>query len=92
MDHVSYQTAYGGPIAGGDLATTILPPLIPGYQKFDLFPTPDNKGDVTKAKDELSSAASRTASRPTSPTGPSVRRRRRRPRPSSRLWPRSASR
>jgi peptide/nickel transport system substrate-binding protein len=53
MDHVSYQTAYGGPIAGGDLATTILPPLIPGYQKFDLFPTPDNKGDVTKAKDEL---------------------------------------
>jgi peptide/nickel transport system substrate-binding protein len=53
MDHVSYQTAYGGPIAGGDLATTILPPLIPGYEKFDLFPTPDNKGDATKAKDEL---------------------------------------
>jgi peptide/nickel transport system substrate-binding protein len=53
MDHVSYQTAYGGPIAGGDLATTILPPLIPGYQKFDLFPTPNNKGDATKAKSEL---------------------------------------
>ena len=53
MDHVSYQTAYGGPVAGGELATTILPPAIPGYQKFDLFPTPDNKGDVTKAKDEL---------------------------------------
>jgi len=53
MDHVSYQTAYGGPVAGGELATTILPPQIPGYQKFDLYETPDGKGDVTKAKDEL---------------------------------------
>ena len=53
MDHVSYQTAYGGPVAGGSIATTILPPLIPGYQKFDLYPTPNDKGDVAKAKDEL---------------------------------------
>lgn len=53
MDRVSYQTAYGGPVAGGDLTTTILPPQIPGYQKFNLYPTPGNKGDVNKAKAEL---------------------------------------
>jgi peptide/nickel transport system substrate-binding protein len=53
MDRVSYQTAYGGPVAGGDMTTTILPPQIPGYQKFDLYPTPGNKGDVNKAKAEL---------------------------------------
>jgi peptide/nickel transport system substrate-binding protein len=55
MDHTSYQTAYGGQFAGGDLATTILPPLIPGYEKFDLFPAgEDNKGDLDKAKESLS--------------------------------------
>jgi peptide/nickel transport system substrate-binding protein len=53
MDRTSYQTAFGGPIAGGDMATTILPPAIPGYTKFDLYPTPGNKGDLTKAKSEL---------------------------------------
>ncbi|MEV6520862.1 ABC transporter substrate-binding protein [Longispora sp. NPDC051575] len=52
-DKVSLQTAYGGPIAGGDIATTMLPPTIVGYQKFDLYATPDNKGDVTKAKAAL---------------------------------------
>ncbi|WP_230208891.1 ABC transporter substrate-binding protein [Nostocoides sp. HKS02] len=53
MDRTSYQTAYGGQFTGGQLATTLLPPIIPGYQKFDLYPTPDNKGDVTKAKAAL---------------------------------------
>ena len=54
MDRTSYQTAYGGPFSGGDLATTILPPMIPGYQKFDLYPAgADNKGDATKAKEAL---------------------------------------
>src|ERR671911_2775743 len=38
MDHTGYQAAYGGQIAGGDLATTILPPNVPGYQAFDLYP------------------------------------------------------
>ena len=37
-DRTGYQTAYGGPLAGGDIATTLLPPMIPGYQKFDLYP------------------------------------------------------
>ena len=54
MDRTSYQTAYGGAFSGGDLATTIMPPTIPGYQKFDLYPAgADNKGDVTKAKEAL---------------------------------------
>jgi peptide/nickel transport system substrate-binding protein len=54
MDKTSYQTAYGGEFSGGDLATTIMPPLIPGYQKFDLYPAgPDNKGDQAKAKEAL---------------------------------------
>ena len=53
MNRTSYQTAYGGPIAGGEMTATILPPQIPGYQKFDLYPTKDNKGDVAKAKQEL---------------------------------------
>jgi len=54
MDHTSYQTAYGGSFSGGDMATTILPPTIPGYQKFDLYPAgAGNKGDVAKAKEAL---------------------------------------
>jgi peptide/nickel transport system substrate-binding protein len=53
-DRTGYQTAYGGPLAGGDIATTLLPPMIPGYQKFDLYPAgPDNTGDVAKAKEAL---------------------------------------
>lgn len=53
MDRVAYQNAYGGQLAGGELATTLLLPILPGYQKFDLYPSKDNKGDLTKAKDEL---------------------------------------
>jgi peptide/nickel transport system substrate-binding protein len=53
-DRVGLQTAYGGPIAGGDIATGLLPPVIPGFEKFDLYPAgADNKGDVDKAKAEL---------------------------------------
>ena len=53
-DKTGYQTAYGGPLAGGDIATTILPPMIPGYQKFDLYPAgADGTGDVAKAKEAL---------------------------------------
>lgn len=52
MDHKSYQTAYGGEFAGGELATTILPPQIPGYEKFDLYPAGEN-GDLDKAKEAL---------------------------------------
>ena len=38
-DHVSLQTARGGPIAGGDIGTNMLPPSIPGGegQKYDPY-------------------------------------------------------
>jgi peptide/nickel transport system substrate-binding protein len=54
MDHTAYQTAYGGVFAGGDIATTILPPSVPGHADFDLFPSgPDHKGDLDAAKKSL---------------------------------------
>jgi peptide/nickel transport system substrate-binding protein len=54
MDHTGYQTAYGGQIAGGDIATTILPPSVPGHADFDLYPSgPDHKGDLDAAKKSL---------------------------------------
>ncbi|MFF9488554.1 ABC transporter substrate-binding protein [Streptomyces sp. NPDC014676] len=52
VDKVSVQTALGGPIRG-DIATTVLPPDIPGYEKTDVYATPGNKGDVAKAKEQL---------------------------------------
>jgi peptide/nickel transport system substrate-binding protein len=54
MDQTAYQAAVGGEFAGGDLATTILPPVIPGYTKFDLYPNgQDHKGDLETAKKSL---------------------------------------
>ncbi|MFG2718215.1 ABC transporter substrate-binding protein [Streptomyces sp. NPDC048416] len=53
IDKTSVQTAEGGPVRG-DIASTVLPPDIPGYQKSDVYATTGNKGDVTKAKDQLS--------------------------------------
>jgi len=52
IDKVSVQTAIGGPIRG-DIASTFLPPDIPGHQDFNLFETAGNKGDEAKAKDAL---------------------------------------
>ena len=54
MDQTGYQAAYGGQFAGGDLATTVLPPNVPGYQAFDLYPNgQDHKGDLDAAKKSL---------------------------------------
>src|SRR5215217_5924491 len=54
MDRTAYQTAYGGQFAGGDLATSMLPPTIPGHTDFDLYPNgPDHKGDLDAAKKSL---------------------------------------
>ncbi|MEV5572012.1 ABC transporter substrate-binding protein [Spirillospora sp. NPDC052269] len=58
-DKVAMQSAYGGPLAGGDVATTILPPSIVGYQKFDQYPQQYKQGGglddatIAKAKSEL---------------------------------------
>jgi len=49
-DRVGLQTAYGGPIAG-DIAPSLLPTVIPGWKKLDLYQT--GTGDVAKAKADL---------------------------------------
>ena len=54
VNKVTTQTAYGGPVAGGAIASTVDPPNIVGYQQFDLYnalskPT----GDITSAKQQL---------------------------------------
>src|SRR5829696_4267421 len=52
-DHTGYQNAWGGP-AGGDIATNMLPPQIPGAQKFDLYNFESKPaGDLDSAKKEL---------------------------------------
>ncbi|WP_406196950.1 MULTISPECIES: ABC transporter substrate-binding protein [unclassified Streptomyces] len=61
IDKVSVQTAEGGPIRG-DIATTVLPPDIPGYQKADVYATDGNKGDAAKAKDQLKACGKSTIS------------------------------
>ncbi len=55
IDKVAIQRVRGGPMAG-DPASTILTPTLLGYQKFDLYATPDSKGDPEKAKQLLAQA------------------------------------
>jgi peptide/nickel transport system substrate-binding protein len=53
VDHEGYQRAYGGTV-GGDIATSLLPPQIPGYQKSDLYNfLAKPNGDVDAAKASL---------------------------------------
>ncbi|MFJ6570759.1 ABC transporter substrate-binding protein [Streptomyces sp. NPDC091292] len=56
-DHKSLQTARGGPLAGGDIGTNMLPPAVPGSegQKYDPYGFTQNDGapDEAKAKDAL---------------------------------------
>ena len=51
-DRTGYQRAYGG-ATGGDIATNLMPPVIPGAEQFDLYPSAGNTGDLDKARDEL---------------------------------------
>lgn len=52
-DHEGFQRAFGGSY-GGDIATSVLPPLIPGYAKIDPYNFLANpNGDVAGAKAEL---------------------------------------
>ena len=51
---VTMQTAWGGPLAGGQIASTVMPPNIIGYKSFDYYnalsqPT----GDLSAAKQQL---------------------------------------
>jgi len=53
-DKVALQTARGGADAGGDIATSMLPPNIAGYDaNLDPFNTKSGKPQIDKAKDEL---------------------------------------
>ncbi|MFF3918762.1 ABC transporter substrate-binding protein [Streptomyces sp. NPDC001852] len=52
VDKQSALDAMGG-APKGDVASTLLPPSVNGYTKFDEYPTPGSKGDVAKAKAEL---------------------------------------
>ncbi|MFJ1971711.1 ABC transporter substrate-binding protein [Streptomyces sp. NPDC087903] len=61
IDKVSVQTAEGGPIRG-DIASTVLPPDIPGYEKSDVYATSGNKGDAAKAKEQLKACGKSTIS------------------------------
>jgi peptide/nickel transport system substrate-binding protein len=54
MDKTLYQTAFGGPVAGGPIATSLMPPQIPGHLEINTYqPGADNKGDLEKAKAAL---------------------------------------
>jgi peptide/nickel transport system substrate-binding protein len=55
-DHKSLQTARGGPVAGGDIATNMLPSVVPGSDKsYDPYGLAKNDGaaNVKMAKEEL---------------------------------------
>src|SRR5262245_33901409 len=51
---VNLQTAYGGPYAGGQIASTVAPPNVVGQKHFDLYEaTTKPQGDPAKAKEQL---------------------------------------
>jgi len=51
---VNLQTAYGGPYAGGAIASTVSPPNVIGHKNFDLYEaTTKPTGDIAKAKEQL---------------------------------------
>ncbi|WP_329401857.1 ABC transporter substrate-binding protein [Streptomyces melanogenes] len=52
IDKASIQAAAGG-APKGDVASTLLPPTVNGYSKFNLYETAGDKGDEAKAKEEL---------------------------------------
>jgi peptide/nickel transport system substrate-binding protein len=48
------QTSWGGPVAGGAIASTIMPPVIVGYKSFDYYNAlTQPAGDITAAKQQL---------------------------------------
>ncbi|MGW7002414.1 ABC transporter substrate-binding protein [Streptomyces sp. NPDC054933] len=55
LDKDALRTTRGGPIAG-DLATTLLPPALPGHASGDPYPSPGGKGDPARAKALLAAA------------------------------------
>lgn len=54
-DRVALQGARGGPVYGGDIATTLLPPVMPGHLRYDRYPSGPH-GDLAAARAELAAA------------------------------------
>lgn len=53
-DKTTLQGAYGGPVAGGQIASTVLPPTVLGYRNFDLYQaTSMPGGDTGDARAQL---------------------------------------
>lgn len=52
VDKAGMVNSIGGSVKG-DPASTLIPPSVSGYKKFDLYATEGNKGDLAKAKDHL---------------------------------------
>jgi ABC-type transport system substrate-binding protein len=51
---VTMQTAWGGPVAGGAIASTVMPPNIVGYKSFDYYNAlSQSTGDISAAKQQL---------------------------------------
>jgi peptide/nickel transport system substrate-binding protein len=55
VDKQAVQVAEGGPEFGGEIASTLITPGIPGYNKYDLYQAPP-AGDPEKAKQMLAAA------------------------------------
>jgi peptide/nickel transport system substrate-binding protein len=53
VDKTTVQSALGGAIGGGDIASTLLTPDMAGYAQSNKYPSPGNQGDPTKAKSLL---------------------------------------
>ena len=52
-DKTGYQRAYGG-ATGGDIATSLMPPMVPGHKSMDLYEAKAKpQGDITAAKAAL---------------------------------------
>jgi peptide/nickel transport system substrate-binding protein len=54
VNKVTVQNALGGSVGGGDIASTVLPPSVAGYQASNQYSTPGDTGSVDKAKQLLS--------------------------------------
>jgi peptide/nickel transport system substrate-binding protein len=53
-DKTTLQDAYGGPVVGGAIASTIMPPTVLGYKKFDLYDALSKpNGDDSAARAQL---------------------------------------
>jgi peptide/nickel transport system substrate-binding protein len=53
VDKTTVQSALGGSIGGGDIASTLLTPDMAGYAQSNKYPSPGNQGDPSQAKAKL---------------------------------------